>query len=68
MEHLVENMHAFVIDRITHEEPVLSDVVAELGVFGCLLGDKRDLSILHNKQHGYLVWTKTASLLIRSLL
>uniref|UniRef100_A0A914HXD3 Glutathione synthetase n=1 Tax=Globodera rostochiensis TaxID=31243 RepID=A0A914HXD3_GLORO len=44
-----------------HEEPVLSDVVAELGVFGCLLGDKRNLSILHNKQHGYLVRTKPAS-------
>uniref|UniRef100_A0A183C8Y0 Glutathione synthetase n=1 Tax=Globodera pallida TaxID=36090 RepID=A0A183C8Y0_GLOPA len=43
------------------EKPVLSDVVAELGVFGCLLGDKRDLSILHNKQHGYLVRTKPAS-------
>ncbi|KAL3075088.1 hypothetical protein niasHT_039168 [Heterodera trifolii] len=43
------------------EEAVLDDTVVELGMFGYLLGDKRDKSIVHNKQHGYLVRTKPAS-------
>ncbi|KAL3103950.1 hypothetical protein niasHS_000094 [Heterodera schachtii] len=43
------------------EEAVLDDTIVELGMFGYLLGDKRDRSIVRNKQHGYLVRTKPAS-------
>lgn len=40
-------------------EPVqLADVVSELGIYGCLVGDGSELSVQHNHAHGHILRTK----------
>ncbi|KAL3085808.1 hypothetical protein niasHT_034216 [Heterodera trifolii] len=39
--------------------PTLANVVSELGIYGCLVGDGRDLSVSHNNAHGHILRTKS---------